>query len=508
MPKVSIWLTSYNHGELLRQSIESVLNQTFQDYELIIVDDCSTDNSQDIIREYARKCSKIRMVFHEKNMGTSGMQYELDNFAGEYVAILCGDDKWREDKLQKQVEVLDHHKNITACFTGVQAIGLDGNAYFGDQVSSRVFRSENRTRYEWLNYFFYNSNCLCHPSLLIRKEAYQKYGLLTDGLLISLPDFYEWVKLCFYTDIYILPEELTLFRIHDDETSQSGETEEKLNRLFLEEYFVYQTYLSINDMQTLTGVFPQSREYVRNGECVIKFALAKIFTEAPRQSQRLLGLNTICELLQDEESKRRIEELYGYGAKEFNQEKQRYDIFGNLSRERFLMTALYVDTGNGYNEKECIRKKIFIPNTGLARIICDLQEAFPKKEIKRIRFDLDEDLYRNCSVVKAEWENGKTAKIRPVNGVREKGRDYFYTLDPQYEIKPEGHNVLYLILKVGVLSTTEVERYREAVADEVRTLKEAQLSGERYRLLLEEYRASILIRIVHRLRKKILRQRR
>ena len=61
MPKVSIWLTSYNHGELLRESIESALNQTYQDYELVIVDDCSTDNSREIIREYAQKDSRIRM---------------------------------------------------------------------------------------------------------------------------------------------------------------------------------------------------------------------------------------------------------------------------------------------------------------------------------------------------------------------------------------------------------------------------------------------------------------
>lgn len=60
MAKVSVWLTSYNHGELLRESIESVLNQTYQDFEFIIVDDCSTDHSQEIIKEYVKNIRESR----------------------------------------------------------------------------------------------------------------------------------------------------------------------------------------------------------------------------------------------------------------------------------------------------------------------------------------------------------------------------------------------------------------------------------------------------------------
>lgn len=507
MPKVSIWLTSYNHGELLRESIESVLCQTYQDYELVIVDDCSTDNSRDIIREYAGKDSRIRTVFHEKNIGHSGLKEELDHFAGEYVAILCGDDKWKEDKLEKQMEVLEHHDNITACFTGVQAIDLDGKAYTGGQAGAKVFKAENRTRYEWLRYFFYHSNCLCHPSLVIRKSAYKEFDILKVGLLTSLPDFYEWVKLCFHADIYVIPEELTLFRIHEDETSQSGETEGKLNRTFLEEYFIYQMYFDIHDIQTLTGIFPKSREYVKNGECVVGFALAKIFLEAPRKSQKFLGLNRIGELLQDSETKRKMEELYGYGEKEYHLEKQRYDIFGNIGRERFLMTSLFADTGNGYHVEECIRQKVFIPGTETVRIVFDIGKAFPGKKIQRLRFDPDEEIYRTCSVIKAQWENGESAEIRPANGIREDGWDRFYTLDPQYEIVPGKNKILYLILKAGTLSSADVERQSEAVrrknADLEQQLRASREEAEKYRRMLGEYRSSITIRALHKLQKEI-----
>lgn len=514
MPKVSIWLTSYNHGELLRESIESALNQTYQDYELVIVDDCSTDNSRDIIREYAQKDSRIRTVFHEKNIGHSGLKEEVDNFAGEYVAILCGDDKWKEDKLEKQVEVLDKYENVAACFTDVQAIDLDGKVYTGSQAGAKVFRAENRTRFEWLRYFFYHSNCLCHPSLLIRKRAYKEYGILKVGLLTSLPDFYEWVKLCFHADIHIIPEKLTLFRIHEDETSQSGETQGKLNRTFLEEYFIYQTYFGIHDTETLTGIFPESREYVKDGECVVGFALAKIFLEAPRKSQKLLGLNKIGELLQDEEIKKKMEFLYGYGEREYHLEKQKFDVFGNIGRDRFLNTSLFVDTGNGYHEGECIKQKVFIPGTETVRIVFDLGRDFADRKIQKLRFDPDEELYRTCSVIQARWEDGEEAELCPVNGVREEGRDCFYTLDPQYEIVPGEHRVLRLILKAGVLPTADVERHRDSQERKIRELEqklgESQTEAEKYRRmlgehhrLLEEYRSSVTIRALHKLHKGI-----
>lgn len=510
MPKISIWLTSYNHGELLRESIESALNQTYQDFELVIVDDCSTDNSRDIIREYAKRDPRIRTVFHEKNIGHSGLKEELDHFAGEYVAILCGDDKWKEDKLEKQMEVMENHENIAACFTGVQAVDMDGKAYTGGQAGAKAFKTGNRSRYEWLRYFFYNSNCLCHPSLLIRKSAYKEYGILKVGLLTSLPDFYEWVKLCFHADIYVIPEELTLFRIHEDETSQSGETEEKLNRTFLEEYFIYQTYFDIHDIQTLTEIFPESRQYVKNGECVVEFALAKIFLEAPRKSQKLLGMNKIGELLQDGNTREKLEALYCYGDKEYHLEKQRFDIFGNIGRERFLETSLFADTGNGFHEGECIKKKVFIPATQTVRIEFDIGSAFPGQKIRMLRFDPDEEIYRSFSIIKAQWEDGENAQIRPGNGVREEGQDRFYTLDPQYEITPGEHRMLRMILKADVLPAAEVEarnRKLEQKLGESRAEAErlSRMLGE-HRRLLEEYRSSFTIRALHRLQKGIRKQ--
>ena len=76
-----------------------------------------------------------------------------EDLEGDYVAILHGDDKWNEKKLEAQVAVLDSRPEVAACFTGVTVIDDDGNAYVGNHAYANVFSMENKSRYEWLRYF-------------------------------------------------------------------------------------------------------------------------------------------------------------------------------------------------------------------------------------------------------------------------------------------------------------------------------------------------------------------
>ena len=360
MAKVSVWLTSYNHGELLRESIESVLNQTYQDFEFIIVDDCSTDHSQEIIKEYVEKYPRIKAILHEKNIGRGGLAEALEDLEGDYVAILHGDDKWNEKKLEAQVAVLDSRPEVAACFTGVTVIDDDGNAYVGNHAYANVFSMENKSRYEWLRYFFDRGNCLCHPSLLIRKEVYTKYQLFASGLN-SLPDLSQWIKVCFHAEIYIVPEKLTYFRVHQDESNESGETAGKQKRLFLEEYFLYKEYLKIKDVDTLLKIFPEGAQYVINGQCTIEYALAQLFMKGSRDVHKLIGLELIYEMFQSKEKKAEIEELYGYGSKAFDLDKRKFDIFGLIPREKFLTTTLYWIQEKATMKRKQSKKKCMFP---------------------------------------------------------------------------------------------------------------------------------------------------
>src|SRR5215471_3351125 len=127
-PKVSVVLSSYNHAKYLRQSIDSVLSQDFSDFELIIWDDASTDNSWEIISSY--KDGRIRAFRNETNRFIDHFRQAISEVArGEYIAIHHSDDIWDPEKLNKQVAVLDANPFYGAVFTWVQIIDEDGQSF-------------------------------------------------------------------------------------------------------------------------------------------------------------------------------------------------------------------------------------------------------------------------------------------------------------------------------------------------------------------------------------------
>ena len=120
MPKVSVLLTSYNHGNYIGESIQSILDQTYKDFELVILDDASTDNSVEVIKSFKDK--RIKTIFRKKNLCRAICKEIIEPLQGEYIAIAHCDDKWNKEKLEKKVKYLDTHKNTAACFTWVELI--------------------------------------------------------------------------------------------------------------------------------------------------------------------------------------------------------------------------------------------------------------------------------------------------------------------------------------------------------------------------------------------------
>ena len=144
MPKISVILTSFNHEKFIREAIDSVLNQTFTDFELIIWDDASTDNSWAIINTYSDPRIKV-FRNDETKRGVHGINISISEIAsGEYIAIHHSDDIWEVDKLKKQVEFLEDHAGIGAVFTHVLAIDERGIPL--DDVNHSY-----RVRLGWLN---------------------------------------------------------------------------------------------------------------------------------------------------------------------------------------------------------------------------------------------------------------------------------------------------------------------------------------------------------------------
>src|SRR5271157_2559888 len=114
MPTVSIIIPTYNAARFIDKTIQSVLDQTYADWELIIVDDCSKDNTRSLLEEWRKKDGRIQVIFLDKNSGGPAhpKNVAFPNTQGKYIAYLDHDDEWLPEKLEKQVKVLQEHPEV------------------------------------------------------------------------------------------------------------------------------------------------------------------------------------------------------------------------------------------------------------------------------------------------------------------------------------------------------------------------------------------------------------
>ena len=331
MPRISIILTSYNHEKYIRESIDSVLNQTFTEFELIILDDASSDNSWDIINSYSD--TRIKPFRNVKNMlGTYLFNKAIAEIAkGEYIAVHHSDDIWEPDKLERQVKLLDSNPNVGAVFTNALAIGEDSLPLDdAEHFYSEIFNQSNRTRFEWLNHFFYKGNALCHPSILIRKRCYDDCGLYRYGLA-QLTDFDMWIRLCLKYEIYVLPEKLVRFRVRANEANASGGRPESRIRTTTEFYFVLKNYLQLNSFKDLVKVFPEEQGCYRADGCEPKFILAMAALKNKSNYLKLFGIELLFDLISDEKTAANLKALYDFNHLAFIKITGVTDVFSTES---------------------------------------------------------------------------------------------------------------------------------------------------------------------------------
>lgn len=328
MARISVILTSFNHGKYIRETIDSILNQTLADFELIILDDCSADNSWGLINQYSDPRIK---AFRSVKQGEVAyrMNHAISELAlGEYIAIHHSDDVWELDKLEKQAAFLNANPEIGAVFTNALAIGEDSLPIADESHKySSVFDQPNRTRHEWLRFFFNHGNALCHPSVLIRKSCYEDCGLYRYGMA-QLPDFDMWIRLCLKYEIHVLPEKLIKFRVRDNEANASGGRSDTRIRTQYEFYKLLPNYRSLARFDELVKVFPSAEKYNRNEETDIDFVLGMtVLEQQPFPFALLFGQDILFEVLSDPMRAANIKRLYDFSHSDFMVLTGQHDIF-------------------------------------------------------------------------------------------------------------------------------------------------------------------------------------
>lgn len=364
MPAVSVLLSSYNHEKYLRESIDSVLNQTFTDFELIIVDDASTDGSWAIIESYSDE--RIVKIRNPQNILFYANPVIENVVTGKYFAMQHSDDIWEPNKLAEQVEFLETHPEVGAVFSWAHIIDEEGKV-FTDETNFyyRIFEQPNRTRHEWLNFFFYRANALCHPSLFIRKQCYHDCGMYTYGLA-QLADLDMWIRLCMKHEIHVMPQKLLRFRVRSNEANTSGYRPDTRIRNASEFYQTLKNYLAVESFAELELIFPGASQYYRPAGCNLKFVLAMIFLEAGTfYWARFFGIELLFELMKEKETREELQNLYGFSHRDFLKitgENDLYSIEIIAEKDREIQklrepAAFSGDIANPTNRvMECLRR--------------------------------------------------------------------------------------------------------------------------------------------------------
>lgn len=224
---VSVCVNSYNSADTITETLNSIINQTYKNLQIIVVDDCSTDNTVEIVKKF--NDDRIELHVLPENGGVCVSNNKALKLAkGEYISHVDADDMWKSDMLEKQVGFLEEHSQYGACFSFVEVLDErlsqnDRGGITAEYVES-VYNIENRSQAEFVRLFYDSLNHLSHSSFVIRKDMLSKLGY-HDLSIKYLHDFDYWTRLVELCPIYIYPEKLNIVRVRTGSNSDINENQ-------------------------------------------------------------------------------------------------------------------------------------------------------------------------------------------------------------------------------------------------------------------------------------------
>lgn len=264
-------MTSYNYADYIKEAIESVLAQTYTNWELVIVDDGSTDNSVDVIKSYIEKDDRIKLFQHENNQNkglASSIKLGIEKSESEWIAFLESDDKFTQNSIEEKMNAIQENPNIDLLFTDLELfqdtkIIPSFNKYF-DYINSYFFDRS-------ISQFIYNfpvlitkMNFIPTFSVVILKKSIIENCDFSPTCKASV-DYYLWAQLSKY-NIYYLNKKLTDWRIHSNSYINTDR-----HNWFVRCYFYLKIYyFTIADKNLLLKILLMLN-YIRTRIVYVKF---------------------------------------------------------------------------------------------------------------------------------------------------------------------------------------------------------------------------------------------
>lgn len=218
MPKVSVILPAYNAEKYIKEAVDSILSQTFGDFELIVINDCSKDSTEQILLSYTDP--RLVYVKNEENLGVAGtLNKGLKLAKGQYIARMDADDISLPQRFEKQVAYLDSHENTAVLGTALERFGE------GIPLQTRSFSQDP----EQMKVDLFFSCGLAHPSIMMRTDVIRALGGY-DMAFEGLEDYELWCRVAREHQVTTLPEVLFRYRVHPGQVTKNP-SEKYLTRM-------------------------------------------------------------------------------------------------------------------------------------------------------------------------------------------------------------------------------------------------------------------------------------
>jgi glycosyltransferase involved in cell wall biosynthesis len=276
--KISVLMPVFNGEKYVAEAVDSILNQTFTDFEFIIVNDGSTDATSNILAGYDDKRIKLVSLEHEGLVYCLNKGVELSK--GKYIARMDSDDIAFPERLQVQYDFMESHPEIGICGTNYKVLSNNLSKY-----TSRLPANDTDIRAQM---FFHP--VFCHPTVLLKKDVMEKSDLKYDKDFFGAEDYRLWIDVMDHTQGAIIPDILLHYRIHSmNVTVQNNKNfDSKINLLSKIQYFYMQKY-GVNISQEECRIFTHFIDFnfFYNFEeekgIQLEYVLVKILSQLPTE---------------------------------------------------------------------------------------------------------------------------------------------------------------------------------------------------------------------------------
>ena len=271
MYKFSIITASYNYENFIKETIESVINQTYANWEMIIVDDGSTDNSIEIIKMYCNKDDRIKLYTHENNQNNGlgeTLKLGISKSNGDYIIFLESDDYIKNDYLQKKLDFVKKNTSVKFICNKIKPTG-DFNAIKNSQGylnQVNKYWEEHSKPHNVSNELHFWDMIPTFSCVMIKKELLLDCSF--DSPKLAWLDWWLWAQISSKTDFYCLQEELTFWRLH----SKSYIKRDNKSTKFLSEAYNYWECL-YKILPPVTGVKTKLRFIIKRFLRYVKYKL-------------------------------------------------------------------------------------------------------------------------------------------------------------------------------------------------------------------------------------------